>query len=250
MSLLIKRIDFFTLSLPSESASLDLKVHNRDILGDPGAVSWAGRKCATKVYKHGRKSPWVRTLTGSFPNGQANAGSWLGTNNALYYCAQSANSISCVLFVSSYTTAIISPHLPGSFTKLSQSETKELSMSPKTFGCYQQEQFNLHWQNYVSDRPQCIVNNRMFTMQWKREVKKAIAWQGKTTILHVQHHAFLCISLPSLHDYHVKMPNVTFSEGLKQTMTKCSFSLWTWIWLTDIQLQKGSLAFDNVSELE
>ena len=75
MSLLIKPIDFFTLSLPSESASLDLKVHNRDILGDPGAVSWAGRKCATKVYKHGRKSPWVRTLTGSFPNGQANAGS-------------------------------------------------------------------------------------------------------------------------------------------------------------------------------
>ena len=73
MSLLIKPIDFFTLSLPSES--LVLKVHNRDILGDPGALSWAGRKCATKVYKHGRKSPWVRTLTGLFPNGQANAGS-------------------------------------------------------------------------------------------------------------------------------------------------------------------------------
>ena len=169
---LLKPLIFFTLSLPSESESLDLKVHNRDILGDPGAVSWAGRKCATKVYKHGRKSPWVRTLTGSFPNGQANAGSWLGTKNALYYCAQSANSISCVLFVSSYTTAIISPHLPGSFTKLSQWETKELSMSPKTFGCYQQEQFNLHWQNYVSDRPQCIVNDRMFTMQRKRESKK------------------------------------------------------------------------------
>ena len=73
MSLLIKPIDFFTMSLPSES--LDLKVHNRDILGDPGAVSWAGRKCARKGYKHGRKRPWVRTLTGSFPNGQANAGS-------------------------------------------------------------------------------------------------------------------------------------------------------------------------------
>ena len=36
----------------------------------------------------------------------ANAGSWLGTKNALYYCAHSANSISWVLFVSSYTTAI------------------------------------------------------------------------------------------------------------------------------------------------
>ena len=45
------------------------------ILGDPGAVSRAGRKGATKVSKLGRKSPWVPTLTGTFPNGQANAGS-------------------------------------------------------------------------------------------------------------------------------------------------------------------------------
>ena len=72
------------------------------ILGDPGAVSRAGLKGATKVFKHGRKSPWVPTLTGPFPNGQENAGSWLGTKNDLYYCAQSANSISWVLFVSSF----------------------------------------------------------------------------------------------------------------------------------------------------
>ena len=76
------------------------------ILGDPGAVSRAGRKGATKVFKHGRKSPWVPTLTGPFPYGQADTGSWLGTKNSLYYCAQSANSISWVLFVSSYMTAI------------------------------------------------------------------------------------------------------------------------------------------------
>ena len=87
------------------------------ILGDPaGALSRAGRKGATKVFKHGRKSPWVPTLTGPFPNGQANAGSWLGTKNALYYCAQSANSFSWVLFVSSYTTAIISPQLAPWFS--------------------------------------------------------------------------------------------------------------------------------------
>ena len=64
------------------------------------------RKGATKVFKHRRKSPWVPTLTGPFPNGQANAGSWLGTKNALYYCAQSTNSISWVLFVSLYMTTI------------------------------------------------------------------------------------------------------------------------------------------------
>ena len=35
-------------------------------------VSQSGRE---KIYKHGRKSPRVPTLTGPFPNGQANAGS-------------------------------------------------------------------------------------------------------------------------------------------------------------------------------
>ena len=42
-----------------------------------------------------------------FPKIQADAGSWLGTKNTLYYCAQSANSFSWVLFVRSYTTAIV-----------------------------------------------------------------------------------------------------------------------------------------------
>ena len=46
-------------------------------------------------------------------------------------------------------------------------------MSRKTFGCYQQEPFNLHWENYVSDGSQCIVSNRMFRMQRRRESKKS-----------------------------------------------------------------------------
>ena len=40
------------------------------------------------------------------------------------------------------------------------------------------------------------------------DATKAIGLISKTTILHV-HHAFLYISLPSLHDYDVKMPNFT-----------------------------------------
>ena len=87
------------------------------ILEDPGAASRAGTKSATKVFNHRRRSPWVTTLTAPFPNGQANAGSWLGTKTALYYCAQSASSVSWVLFVRSYTSAIVSPYLSGSFTK-------------------------------------------------------------------------------------------------------------------------------------
>ena len=48
---------------------------NRPILGDPGAVSQVGRKGETKVFKYGRKSPWVPTLTELFPKIQADAGS-------------------------------------------------------------------------------------------------------------------------------------------------------------------------------
>ena len=62
------------------------------ILEDPGAVSRVGRKGGKKVFKQGRKSPRVPTLTGPFPKIPADAGSWLGTKNALYYCAQSANT--------------------------------------------------------------------------------------------------------------------------------------------------------------
>ena len=40
-------------------------------------------------------------------------------------------------------------------------------------------------------------------------LKKAISLISKTTALHV-HHAFLYISLPSLHNYDMKWPNFTF----------------------------------------
>ena len=56
------------------------------------------------------------------------------------------------------------------------------------------------------------------------DVKKAIGLLRKTTSLHV-HHAFLYISLPSLHDYDVKMPNCKFYGGRKQATTNLFFSL-------------------------
>ena len=43
-------------------------------------------------------------------------------------------------------------------------------------------------------------------------VNKAIGLMTKTTSLHV-HHASLYVSLPSLHDYGMKMPNFTFFRG-------------------------------------
>ena len=48
---------------------------------------------------------------------------------------------------------------------------------------------------------------------------KAIGLITKTSIFHV-HHAFLYISLPSLHDYDVKMPNSTLYRESTQATTK------------------------------
>ena len=49
--------------------------------------------------------------------------------------------------------------------------------------------------------------------------KKAIDLDlSKTKTLHV-HHAFLYISLPSLHDFNVKLPNFWFFRGREQKTT-------------------------------
>ena len=73
--------------------------------------------------------------------------------------------------MNSYTTAIVSPHSPGSFTKLSVQGKLLFSTfltrnegtsdeSKNRLGCYQQEQLNLPREYSVFDGSQCIVNNR------------------------------------------------------------------------------------------
>ena len=96
------------------------------ILGDPGVVSRVWRKSARNVFKNGRKIPWVPTLTGPFPNSQANAGSWLGTKNDLCTTGEQ--------------------HRMSSF------------WLGKTFACYQQNHSNLHREDFVFDRSQGFVN--------------------------------------------------------------------------------------------
>ena len=54
-------------------------------------------------------------------------------------------------------------------------------------------------------------------------LKKAIGLLSKTANLHM-HHAFWYISLLSLHDYDMKMPNCKFYGGRKQAMTNLCFS--------------------------
>ena len=58
--------------------------------------------------------------------------------------------------------------------------------------------------------------------------RKATGLMSKTTILHV-HHAFLYITLPSLHDYDVKISKFTFRQGLEHKTTTFFFFSWTLI---------------------
>ena len=74
----------------------------------------------------------------------------------------------------------------------------------------------------------CGLNHSLGTLRsddgdGNESVKKAIGLITKTTYLHV-HHASLYISLPSLHDYDVKMSNFTMYRGSTQATTKFPFS--------------------------
>ena len=55
----------------------------------------------------------------------------------------------------------------------------------------------------------CLGNFSNDDGDGNENVKTPIGLLSKTTSLHV-HHAFLYISLPLLHDYDVKMANITF----------------------------------------
>ena len=79
--------------------------------------------------------------------------------------------------------------------------------------------------NSVSDGSQCIVNNRKFKMKRRRESKKSNSLTRQNNKF-ARASRLLYISLPSLRDYLVKMPNFTFYEGRKQAMTKFSFPLY------------------------
>ena len=62
------------------------------------------------------------------------------------------------------------------------------------------------------------------------------------------HHAFLYISLQSLHDEDVKMPNCKFYGGRKQATTNLFFSLW--VQSSRNQLQGNSPTLVICSKLE
>ena len=77
------------------------------------------------------------------------------------------------LLLSRHTCPVRSPNLCvqgkllfSTFLTRNEGTTDE---SKKRLGCYQQEQFNLPREYSVFDGSQCIVNNRKFKMQQRRE---------------------------------------------------------------------------------
>ena len=70
---------------------------------------------------------------------------------------------------------------------------------------------------------------RMSKKQWAYWAKQQIC--TRITL-------FLYISLPSLHDYNVKMHNFTFNGGRKRATTNFSFSSLNLVWSPRNQLQK------------
>ena len=126
------------------------------ILGDPGAVSRAGRKALRKFSSTGGRAP----------------GYWLSQDHfqtvRRMLAPDWAQKMLCIIVPNRRT---VSPeHLPFSWVRtrrlLSRHSCPVRSPSfpnqkrrnyrwvEKRFGCYQQEQFNLHWENSVSDGSQ------------------------------------------------------------------------------------------------
>ena len=85
----------------------------RSSLETQGQSVGSGEKAGRKFSSTGERAPGYRRSPNCFQKFKQ-----MLLPIALYHCEQSANSSHRVLFVSSYTTAIVSPHLPGSFTKL------------------------------------------------------------------------------------------------------------------------------------
>ena len=95
--------------------------------------------------------------------------------------------------------------------------------------CTTRQKTNLHWKETRHHFPVMLrglcTNERELKHRWRRRRRQRERRKSniiRFATLHV-HHTFLYISLPSLHDYDVKMPNFSFWVG-SQHNRRLSFS--------------------------
>ena len=82
-----------------------------------------------------------------------------GHKKPLYYCVQSANRISWVLFVCLYTTPTVSPYLSGSFTKVVHAYLQGKLSLPAFLNRNEGWLFPFNQEKSASDRSRGIINN-------------------------------------------------------------------------------------------
>ena len=144
------------------------------ILGDPvRPVSRAGEKARRKFSSTGGKAPGYRLSPDHFQTVKRMlAPDW--AQKMLCIIVPNWRTASPEFFSWVRTRRLLSRHnCPARSRSFPNQERKNYRWVEKRFGCYQQEQFNLHWENSVSDGSQCIVNNRKFKMKRRRESKKS-----------------------------------------------------------------------------
>ena len=185
-------------------------------------------KAGRKISSTGERAPGYRLSPNYFQKIQAKAGSWLGTKNALYYCAQSANSLSWVL--SHHTCQVRSPSLCvqgkllfSTFLTRNEATTDE---SKKRLECYKQEQFNLLREYSVFDGSQCIVNNRKFEMWQRREsqISNTLTRQNnfvRASRLFVHFFAVNCTTTRENAQFHLIQIFETLPTQWRKSLTSC-----------------------------
>ena len=93
-----------------------------------------------------------------------------------------------------------------------------------------------------------LMQRRRRWRQQERQKTIGLDWQN-TNIAHASR--LLYISLPSLHDYDVKLPNYfTFCREPEHQTTTSLFFFWTLIQSFKIDLQKNSATSDELNEME
>jgi len=119
------------------------------------------------------KRPWVPTLTDHFQKVKRMvAPDW--AQKMLFIIVPNRRTVFPEFFSWVRTRRLLSRHSclvrSPSFPNQKQ---RNYWWVEKRFGCYRQEQFNLHRENSVSDGSQSNVNNRKFEIQRRRESKKS-----------------------------------------------------------------------------
>ena len=90
---------------------------------------------------------------------------------------------------------------------------------------------------WIDNLTEAVIPTNNTGLKQRQRRRQRERQKGKTTTLHV-HHAFFCISLLSLHDYNVKVPNFTFCRG-RERRRRLSFSFPEfWYRLLEFHLRK------------